>query len=281
MIIVESSIKSPIPSKNLRPSDLKPYQENIEGPYVTSFIKADVLPLTFVIGDGKEYNSKDQQYFNQPLQQNSNYIVFLIFFENQSLYYSTEWSSNVKTMMKSSVENASSQNPEISNGDEIRIDLLIPLIILVLCFLLSLGVIIYQRRLIQNNNRQLCSKYEANSEHSHHSNFDSSSSNRTVKDANVSPVDSYVNDEAVYELPDSVIECIERNQARPEISAGQESSTYMSLKDKREPGNVYQSLKPTSTSADLHQKKEGNIHTMEYENPAFTFAGEHKDAATC
>ena len=83
MVIVESSIKSPIQSKNLRPSDLKPYQENIKGPYITSSIKADALPLMFVIGDGKEYNSKDQQYFNQPLQQNSNYIVFLIFFENQ------------------------------------------------------------------------------------------------------------------------------------------------------------------------------------------------------
>ena len=280
MVIVESSIKSPIQSENLRPSDLKPYQENIKGPYVTSFIKADVLPLMFVIGDGKEYNSKDQQYSNQPLQQNSNYIVFVIFFENQSSYYSTEWSSNVKTMMKPSVENTNSQNPEQSNGNEIRVDLLIPLVILVLCFLLSLGVIIYQRRLIQNNNRQLCNKYEANPEHSHHSKFDSSSSNRTVNDVDVSAVDSYVNHEAVYELPDSVIECIQRNEARPEISAGQESSTYMSLKEKREPSNVYQSLQPSSTSADSHRKKGGNIHTMEYENPAFTFGGEHKDAGT-
>ena len=85
----------------------------------------------------------------------------------------------------------------------------------------------------------------------------------------------------MYELPDSVIECIERNQARPEISAEQESSTYMSLKDKREPGNVYQSLQPASTSADSHQKKGDNIHAMEYENPAFSFGGEHKDAGTC
>ena len=69
------------------------------------------------------------------------------------------------------VENANSQNPEQSNGNEIRIDLLIPLVISVLCFLLSLGIIIYQRRLIQNNKRQLRNKYEANSEHSHHSKF--------------------------------------------------------------------------------------------------------------
>jgi hypothetical protein len=53
---------------------------------------------------------------------------------------------------------------ECANGQEIevktRMDLLIPLVILVLCFLLSLGVNIYQRRLIQNSNRQPCQKCE-------------------------------------------------------------------------------------------------------------------------
>jgi hypothetical protein len=43
---------------------------------------------------------------------------------------------------------------EQSNEEKTRMDLIIPLAILALCFLLSLGVIIYQRRLIQNNNRQ-------------------------------------------------------------------------------------------------------------------------------
>jgi hypothetical protein len=42
-----------------------------------------------------------------------------------------------------------------------RLDLLIPLVILVLCFLLSLSVIIYQRRFIQNNIPQPDHKYEA------------------------------------------------------------------------------------------------------------------------
>jgi hypothetical protein len=83
MIIVENSKKSSARSEDLRTNDLEPYQENTEGPYVTASLKADVLPLTFVIGDGKEYNSKDQKYFNQPLKENSNYVVFLRFFENQ------------------------------------------------------------------------------------------------------------------------------------------------------------------------------------------------------
>ena len=83
MVIVESSIKSSTRSEDLKANDLKPYLEITEGPYVTAYLKADVLPLLFVIGDGNEYNSKHQKYFNQPLKQNSDYIVFLMFFENQ------------------------------------------------------------------------------------------------------------------------------------------------------------------------------------------------------
>jgi hypothetical protein len=83
IVIVESSIRSLTPSENLIAKDLKPYQGNSEGPYVTAYLKAAVLPLTFVIGDGKEYNSEEEKYFNQPLQKNTNYIVFLRFFENQ------------------------------------------------------------------------------------------------------------------------------------------------------------------------------------------------------
>ena len=45
-------------------------------------------------------------------------------------------------------------NSKQSNEEKTRMDLIVPLAILALCFLLSLGVIIYQRRLIQNNNRQ-------------------------------------------------------------------------------------------------------------------------------
>jgi hypothetical protein len=76
-----------------------------------------------------------------------------------------------------------------------------------------------------------------------------------MKDIENSPDDSHGNSEAVYELPDSVKECVEQNQA------GQEPSTYMALKDDKEPDNVYQSL----------QQKEGNKTLMDYENSAFTF----------
>ena len=83
MVIVQNAKSSSIPSENLRTSDLKPYKTNIKDPYITAYLKADVLPLTFVIGDGKEYSSEKEKYFNQPLKQNSNYIVFLRYFENQ------------------------------------------------------------------------------------------------------------------------------------------------------------------------------------------------------
>jgi hypothetical protein len=88
MIIVQRATKKPTPSENLRTSELKPFQANInaiDDPYITAYIpvKADVLPLTFVIGDGREHNSEKEKYINQPLKQNSSYIVFLRYFENQ------------------------------------------------------------------------------------------------------------------------------------------------------------------------------------------------------
>jgi hypothetical protein len=82
-IVVQSAINNPTSSENLRTSHLKPYQTNTKGPYVTAYLKADVLPSMFVIGDSKEYNSGKEKYFNQPLKQNSSYIVFVRFFENQ------------------------------------------------------------------------------------------------------------------------------------------------------------------------------------------------------
>ena len=83
MVIVESSIRSSVRSENLMTNDLKTYLTDTEDPYVTAYFKADVLPLTFIIGDGKEYNSEDGNYTNQPLKQDTNYIVFLRFFEKQ------------------------------------------------------------------------------------------------------------------------------------------------------------------------------------------------------
>jgi hypothetical protein len=83
MVIVESSMRSLTPSENLRANDLKPYKENTKGPYVTAYLKTDGIPSTFVIGDGREYNSEEEKYVNEPLKQNSTYIVFLRFFENQ------------------------------------------------------------------------------------------------------------------------------------------------------------------------------------------------------
>ncbi len=83
MVIVQIATKTPTPVEDIKNRDLKPYQANTQDPYITAYLKADVLPLTFVIGDGNEYNSTYERYFNQPLKQNSSYIVFLRCFENE------------------------------------------------------------------------------------------------------------------------------------------------------------------------------------------------------
>jgi hypothetical protein len=94
---------------------------------------------------------------------------------------------------------------------------------------------------------------------------------KAIKGVQAAPRNSYVNNDAVYETPDDVIQCMEQNEAesKPEISTGQESSTYMSLKDNRESGNFYQSLQPPGTSAYTQHTKGGGDHAVEYENPAF------------
>ncbi len=83
MVIVQIASSNPSSSEDIETNELQPYSENKKGPYITAYLKADVLPLTFMIGDGKEYNSEKEKYFNQPLKQNSNYIVFLRYFESQ------------------------------------------------------------------------------------------------------------------------------------------------------------------------------------------------------
>jgi hypothetical protein len=85
MIIVQVAPKNRT-VEEIGKGDLKPYHANTKDPYVTAYLKADVLPLTFLIGDGKEYNSEREKYFNQLLEHNSNYVVFLRFFESQVLY---------------------------------------------------------------------------------------------------------------------------------------------------------------------------------------------------
>ena len=151
---------------------------------------------------------------------------------------------------------------EQTNVKNIRIDLLIPLVIFVLCFLFALGVIIYQRRLILNNNKQPDHNYETpgQAQQKLKSNLERSKKNGRANNAALEGL--YVNDDGAcesFESSDHAIKTVERNEAesRPKISTGQESSTYMSLKDSREPENAYQSL------------QQPNIQTVEYENPAF------------
>ena len=83
VVIVQIVTNGQTPSENIKTSKLKPYQTKTQDPYITAYLKADVLPLTFVIGDRKMYSSEKEKYINQPLEENSNYIVFLRFFESQ------------------------------------------------------------------------------------------------------------------------------------------------------------------------------------------------------
>ena len=49
-------------------------------------------------------------------------------------------------------------------------------------------------------------------------------------------------------------------------SSDQDTSTYMSLKNEREPDNVYQALQPPSEAADSPHAKESNDYENDYEN---------------
>ena len=92
MVIVQIAPKTPTPVENIQTNDLKPYQTDTQDPYIAAYFKADVLPLTFIIGDGKEYNFGNKRYYNHPLKQDSSYIVFLRFFETnvrQNVYIVT------------------------------------------------------------------------------------------------------------------------------------------------------------------------------------------------
>ena len=84
MIIVTIASEKQTQAENIRTIDLRPHWSgNLNEPYITAYLKADVLPLMFVIGDGNQYDSEAENYLNQPLKNNTKYIAFLRFFENQ------------------------------------------------------------------------------------------------------------------------------------------------------------------------------------------------------
>ena len=83
MVIILNARSSSRFSENIETTELKSYQTKTKDPYITAYLKADVLPLTFIIGDGKEYNSESRNFFNHPLNPDSNYTVLLRFFESE------------------------------------------------------------------------------------------------------------------------------------------------------------------------------------------------------
>ena len=85
MVIVQITPNNAQGIEEIKTSDLKPYEENTRGPYVTGYLKASAADPSskFVIGQGNTYRSIKETYFNQPLERNTSYIVFLRYFESQ------------------------------------------------------------------------------------------------------------------------------------------------------------------------------------------------------
>ena len=85
MIIVQITPNNPQAVEEIETSDLKPYEENTRGPYVTGYLKASAADPSskFVIGQGNTYHATRETYFNRPLERNTSYIVFLRYFESQ------------------------------------------------------------------------------------------------------------------------------------------------------------------------------------------------------
>jgi hypothetical protein len=97
--------------------------------------------------------------------------------------------------------------------------------------------------------------------------MESARTKEVMKGVETEPEHSFVNNFPVYDSPDSVMKCIERNEAEPklpDLSTGQISSTCKAMKDKKELENIYQT------------PKHSIIQTVEYENPAFTSCEENE-----
>ena len=84
MVIVRIATKDPKSSADFTTKELQPYQGiNAQLPYITAYLKTAEIPSTFIIGDGKKYQFGYKTCLNQPLEENSSYIVFLRFIESE------------------------------------------------------------------------------------------------------------------------------------------------------------------------------------------------------
>lgn len=84
MVVVQVGTKSPRPVEDIKTNELQPFRSNKTDPYIAAYLTVDSMaPSTFVIGNCKNYKFNDINYFNEPLKQNSSYIVFLRFFYNE------------------------------------------------------------------------------------------------------------------------------------------------------------------------------------------------------
>ncbi|XP_028413353.1 uncharacterized protein LOC114536224 [Dendronephthya gigantea] len=256
MIIVQNSKSGPVSSKIIKTSDLTKYRSNTQDPYITGYLKADVLPLTFVIGDGKIYGSENENYPNKPLTANSNYFVFLRFFKSQNSYYSTEWSDSISTMAKPSDENViNRRQSETSREDKFRMDLLIPLFALAFCLLVALGVIVYQRRLLQKQ-KKLADRDRPRSEGAGQE-IELDYVDKSAK------CNEFANDEGSFDDEGSYV--IEEDVTVHETATEQE---YTTLRDNQDLASVYQALDDPEADDGQYYTEMDN-ESVEYVNAVF------------
>ena len=84
LIIVQAATTSTKISDAYQNNELRPFSTGASVPYVTARFSYNNLPNTFVVGDGGRTSNK--KYINQPLKANTEYILFVRFFETEVLF---------------------------------------------------------------------------------------------------------------------------------------------------------------------------------------------------
>lgn len=84
MVIVKEATGEQKAVEKVKTNSLGPYQKTYTpDPYITAYLNVSDLSLPFVIGDEKRYYFNGMEYLNKHLKQNTSYIAFMRFFENE------------------------------------------------------------------------------------------------------------------------------------------------------------------------------------------------------
>ena len=83
LVIVQAATNKKKTSDLYASNEVKPFSAGSSDPYVTAGFKHSNLPTTFVIGDGNSYTFGGENYINQPLKENTIYILFVMYIESE------------------------------------------------------------------------------------------------------------------------------------------------------------------------------------------------------